>query len=71
MNSQPSIPDPGTRKRHAENMREACQQLEAVTLALDELIAMVEADIRRQPRNIHLLNKYKHLMVTANQNQPS
>ncbi len=50
MIQQPSIPDAETRKREVEGLRASNRQLELVTLALDELIAMVEADLRRQRR---------------------
>ena len=51
MIQQPSIPDAETRKREVEGLRASNRQLELVTLALDELIAMVEADLRRQRRD--------------------
>jgi hypothetical protein len=50
MIQQPSIPDADTRKREVEGLRASNRQLELVTLALDELIAIVEADLRRQRR---------------------
>lgn len=58
MNEQPKIPDAETRKREVERLRESNRQLELVTLALDELIAMVEADLRRQRRQ-RLEGKYR------------
>lgn len=61
MTQQLRIPDSETRKRNVANMRAACQQLEAFTLALDKLIAQLEADIRRSPRNAYLLSKGKRL----------
>jgi hypothetical protein len=60
MIQQPSIPDAETRKREVENLRESNRQLELVTLALDELIAMVEADLRRQRRE-RLENKHRRV----------
>jgi hypothetical protein len=60
MIQQPSIPDAETRKREVESLRESNRQLELVTLALDELIAMVEADLRRQRRE-RLENKHRRV----------
>jgi hypothetical protein len=60
MIQQPSIPDAETRKREVESLRESNRQLALVTLALDELIAMVEADLRRQRRE-RLENKYRRI----------
>jgi hypothetical protein len=54
---QPSIPDAETRKREVEGLRASNRQLALVTLALDELIAMVEADLRHQRRE-RLENKH-------------
>ncbi len=48
MTQKPRIPDPETRVRSVARMREACRKLDLVTVQLDELIAMVEADLRRQ-----------------------
>ena len=42
------IADSETRKRSLANLRESNRQLELVALAFDDLIAMVEADLRRQ-----------------------
>jgi len=67
MTQQAKVPEPETIKRHVTNMSEACQQLEAFTLALDELIALVEADIRRQPRNAYLSSKFKRSVESVNQ----
>jgi hypothetical protein len=44
------IADSETRKRSIAKLRESNRQLELVTLALDELIAMVETDLCRQRR---------------------
>lgn len=44
------IPDPEQVKRTVELLRESNRQLELVTLALDELIALVDSDLRRQRR---------------------
>jgi hypothetical protein len=58
MNQQPRIPDAETRKRHVENIREVCRQLDAFNLKLDEAIAIFEADNRRQRRE-RLAGKYR------------
>jgi hypothetical protein len=54
---QPSIPDAETRKREVEGLPESNRQLVLVTLALDESIAIVEADLRHQRRE-RLENKH-------------
>ena len=56
---QPRIPDPETRRRSIENMREVCRQFDALNLLLDEAIALVEADIRNSPLNVYRLKKAK------------
>lgn len=57
MNEQLRIPDAETRKREVERLRESNQQLELVALALDDLLAMVEAELRQQRRE-RLRSKY-------------
>ncbi|MDY6803256.1 MAG: hypothetical protein SXA11_05545 [Cyanobacteriota bacterium] len=64
MNDKPRIPDPQTRARSVANMRETCRQLDLWNLELDELIAMVETDIRQQ-RKARLLGKYKRSETTV------
>lgn len=56
--NQPRIPDPETRKRSVEKLRE-CRQFDALNLLLDEAIAQVEADIRNSPLNAYRLGKIK------------
>ncbi|NJM63675.1 MAG: hypothetical protein HC849_31685 [Oscillatoriales cyanobacterium RU_3_3] len=48
MNQQLQIPDPQTRSRSVARWREVNQQIDLLTLQLDELIAMVEAGLREQ-----------------------
>jgi hypothetical protein len=60
MIEKPSIPDAETRKQEVEGLRESNRQLVLVTLALDELMAMVEADLRRQRRE-RLENKHRQI----------
>ena len=50
MNEQLKIPDARTRKREVERLRESNLELELVALALDDLLAMVESDLRQQRR---------------------
>ncbi|MCY7384943.1 MAG: hypothetical protein LH628_20655 [Microcoleus sp. CAN_BIN18] len=64
MNQQPRIPDAETRKRHVENIREVCRQLDAFNLKLDEAIAIFEADNRRQRRE-RLAGKYRRVESQA------
>lgn len=58
MNEQSKIPDEQTRKRNVELLRESQRQLELFEIKLDELIAMTEAEIRRQKLE-RLQGKYK------------
>lgn len=60
MTQQPQIPDIETRQRSVERLRESNRQLELVTLALDELLAMVESDLRHQRRE-RLEGKYRRV----------
>ena len=53
------IPDPEKVKRTVERLRESNLQLELVTLALDELIALVDTDLRSQRRS-RLQGKYRN-----------
>jgi len=58
MNEQSKIPDEQTRKRNVELLRESQRQLDLFEIKLDELIAMTEAEIRRQKLD-RLQGKYK------------
>jgi hypothetical protein len=44
------IPDAETRKKEVERLHEGNRQLALFNLQLDELIAIVEVDLRRQRR---------------------
>lgn len=59
MTQTKKLPNPEKVKRTVEHLRASNQQLEAVTLALDELIAMVEVDIRYSPLTAYRLGKYE------------
>jgi hypothetical protein len=50
MTQKPEIPDEATRKQEVEKLRNSSRQLEGFTLALDEVIALVEEDLRKQRR---------------------
>jgi len=45
-----TIPDEETRKRAIEQIRASNRMLDELNLALDDLIAMIEADLREQRR---------------------
>ena len=60
MIKQPRIPELETRQQNVSRMREACKMLDAATLKLDEVIAMLEADNRRQ-RQERLDGKYRRV----------
>lgn len=59
MNNQLRIPDPETRKRLVEKLREVCRQYDELNHLLDEAIASAEADIRSSPLNAYRLRKAK------------
>lgn len=46
---KPKLPEPEIIEKTVRNLKTVCQQLDALTLQLDELIAMVEEDIRKSP----------------------
>lgn len=60
MNQQPRIPDLETRQQNVARIKEACHQLDIVNLKLDEILAMLEADNRRQ-RQERLDGKYRRV----------
>ena len=53
----PKIPDPETRQRLIDQLRESNRKLDISNLALEELIARIEADLREQRRARLGLNK--------------
>ncbi|WP_341733724.1 hypothetical protein [Microcoleus sp. EPA2] len=61
MNEQKQIPDPEKVKQTVAMLRDSNRMLEAWTQTLDELIAMVEADIRNIPINVHRRENAKRL----------
>jgi hypothetical protein len=48
--TEKKIPDAETRRRSVQRLRESNRQLELWGLEIEELTAMVEADLRRQRR---------------------
>lgn len=48
MTSKSCIPDLETRTKSVTRWREACRKLDLVTLKFDELIAVIESDLRHQ-----------------------
>ena len=48
MTNKSYIPDLETRSKNVTQWREACRKLNLVTLKFDELIAIIEADLRQQ-----------------------
>lgn len=50
MSEQLRIPAPETRKREVEQIRASNRMLDELNLALEELLAMIEADLREQRR---------------------
>ncbi|MEA5534910.1 hypothetical protein [Crocosphaera sp. XPORK-15E] len=48
MTNQSCIPGLETRTKSVNKWREACRKLDLVTLKFDELIAMIETDLRHQ-----------------------
>lgn len=61
MSEKPKLPEPEIIEKTVRNLRGVCQRLDALTFSLDELIAMVEADIRNSPINVHRRQKAKRL----------
>ena len=48
MTNKSYIPDLETRSKNVTQWREACRKLDLVTMKFDELIAIIEADLRQQ-----------------------
>lgn len=57
MNHRPQIPDAETRAQAVANWRETIGKIDALTLSLDELLAMVEDCKRRSPLTAYRLDK--------------
>ncbi len=63
MNSQVTIPDAETRARNVANWKEVNLRLDALNLELDHLIAMAEAEKRKNPVTLHRLRKYLNPVI--------
>lgn len=61
MSEKTKLPEPEIIEKTVRNLRGVCLRLDALTLSLDELIAMVEADIRNSPINVHRRENAKRL----------
>ncbi|MBE9183570.1 hypothetical protein IQ270_02225 [Microcoleus sp. LEGE 07076] len=57
MTQQPQLPEPEKVKQTVTQMREVCRQFDSLNFALDELIAQIEADIRKSPLTAYRLGK--------------
>lgn len=67
MNEQKQIPDPEKVKQTVAMLRDSNRMLEAWTQTLDELIAIVEADIRNSPINVYRRENAKRLAESVKQ----
>ncbi|MEG3846768.1 hypothetical protein QT971_06005 [Microcoleus sp. herbarium19] len=67
MSETPKLPNPEVIQKTVRNLRSVCQRLDALTLSLDELIAMVEADIRNSPINVYRRENAKRLAESVKQ----
>ena len=54
INREVKIPDLETRQRHVANTQAACKKLEAFTVALDDLIVQLEAEMHLQSRSVNI-----------------
>lgn len=59
MNNQPIIPAKETRARHIAQLRELNIRMDKHIMDLDELNALLEADLREQRRRIYRLSHEK------------
>jgi hypothetical protein len=62
MNQQTQLPEQKIIDKTVNNLRSVCHQLDVLTLELDELIVMVEADIRNSPINIYRRKKAQEIV---------
>ncbi|MFM9265322.1 hypothetical protein [Tychonema sp. BBK16] len=67
MSEKLKLPEPEIIEKTVRNLRGVCLRLDALTLSLDELIAMVEADIRNSPINVHRRENAKRLAESVKQ----
>lgn len=57
MTQKPSLPNPEKVQQTVTKMREVCRQFDNLNLALDELIAQIELEIRKSPLTAYRLGK--------------
>lgn len=55
----PPLPDPEKVKQTVARMCEVCRRFDALNLALDELTAQIDADIRNSPLTAYRLGRVK------------
>ncbi|MFS8117019.1 MAG: hypothetical protein ACMG55_00810 [Microcoleus sp.] len=67
MSEQPKFPEPQIIEKTGRNLRGVCQGLDALTLSLDESIAMVEADIRNSSINVYRRENVQRLAESVKQ----
>lgn len=67
MSNQPRIPAPETRVRHIAKLRELNRRMDKHIMDLDELNALLEAEMREQRRRIYRLREEKQ--TTAPQDE--
>jgi hypothetical protein len=67
MSETPKLPAREVIQKTMRNFLGVCQRLDNLTLSLDELIAMVEADIRNSPINVHRRENAKRLAESVKQ----
>ena len=53
MNKKTKLPEPEVIEKTINNLRNICHKLDELTLQLDELIAIVEANIRANTINVY------------------
>lgn len=57
MTQNSSLPNPQKVEQTVTRMREVCRQFDTLNIALDELLAQVELDIRNSPLTAYRLGK--------------
>ncbi|MGK7929016.1 MAG: hypothetical protein AB4290_27895 [Spirulina sp.] len=62
MSNPSNLPDPKIIEKAIGNLRSVGYQLDALTLNLDEVIAMVEEDIRNNPVNTYRRQKIQQIL---------
>lgn len=67
MSEKPKLPAREVIQKTMRNFLSVCQRLDDLILSLDELIAMVEADIGNSPINVHRRENAKRLAESVKQ----